>query len=80
MFLAGTDTKWLAPKEAAPALFSETVHSLLVVESAVPTVMDAARKLDMHLAEVAQIQGYNYSRGRFVTLRVFAEEKRISKR
>jgi len=78
MFLAGTDTRWLSPEEGARELLSGAVRTLLVADPQESATLAEARKLGMQPVPLAVLRGYNYSRGRFVTLWAFAREKQIS--
>jgi 4-amino-4-deoxy-L-arabinose transferase-like glycosyltransferase len=68
MFLAGTGTEFLPARIAADALASREVATLLVGDRDLPAVLDALRQRGVTPAQVAQISGFNYSRGRVVTL------------
>ena len=68
MFLAGTDTQWLLADEAAAALASGRIRTLLVGDRDLAAVRAGADRAGVRLQEVAAIPGVNYSRGRRVVL------------
>jgi hypothetical protein len=69
MMLAGTTTAMLATgADGAAALADGTVKSLLVSDRDEQSLSVAAAKLGLHPVIIATIRGFNYSRGRWVTL------------
>ena len=71
MFLAGTDTQWLLAADAPAALASGRVRTLLVGDRDRPAVLAAAEQAGIKLREVAEVPGFNYSRGRRVALTLY---------
>jgi len=80
MFLAGSDTRWLTPREGAQALSLGELRTLLVADRDLSQVLTETRKFDVQPLELGTIRGYNYSRGRFVTLTLLSDGKRVSTR
>ncbi len=69
MVLAGTDTRWLAPGwDGARALRSGEVGLLLVGDRDMAAFREEAARLGLHPRALAEIDGFNYSRGRRVAL------------
>ena len=68
MFLAGTATEFFSATAAPDALAAGEVTTLLVGDRDLPAVLDALRARGIETVRVADIAGFNYSRGRFVTL------------
>lgn len=69
MMLAGTGTRWLATGwDGARALRSGEVGLLLVGDRDMAAFREEAARLGLHPRELAEIDGFNYSRGRRVTL------------
>ena len=68
MFLAGTRTQLLLRAEGARALADGTLASLLVGDRDLDAVMQEAARLGKQPRVLAVIPGFNYSRGRPVTL------------
>lgn len=75
MFLAGTGTEFLPVQQAAESLASGEVATLLVADRNLAAVLDDLRKRGVAITQVAQIDGFNYSRGRFVTLTLLSPRK-----
>ena len=75
MFLAGTDTEFLTAAEGVAALKSHAIVDLLVGDRDLAAVMALARRADMAPEQIAVIRGFNYSRGRFVTLTLLAPNR-----
>ncbi|GAC1343386.1 MAG: glycosyltransferase family 39 protein [Acetobacteraceae bacterium] len=75
MFLAGTGTRWLRPDEAASALVRGEVGSLVVGDLDLTAVMADASRLGLTVEVTAAVPGFNYSRGRFVTLSILRDAK-----
>ena len=75
MFLAGTDTKFLPAGAAADALSSGEVASLVVGDRDLAAVLADLRKRGIATTQLAQIGGFNYSRGRFVTLTLLSRQR-----
>jgi 4-amino-4-deoxy-L-arabinose transferase-like glycosyltransferase len=72
MMLAGTSTAMLATGlDGAAALADGTVQSLLVSDRDQSAFSAAAATLGLHPVAVNTITGFNYSRGRWVTLTLF---------
>jgi 4-amino-4-deoxy-L-arabinose transferase-like glycosyltransferase len=72
-FLAGTQTRFLPNGVAgALALASGQVKRLLVDDQDLTAFRAAAAQLGLDARESGVIRGYNYSRGRWMTLTVFA--------
>lgn len=75
MFLAGTGTLWLGPDDAAQALADGTIDVLLVSDrdlASVGAAIRAALAAKGALAGTVNVApGFNYSRGRAVTLTAF---------
>ena len=72
-FLAGTETRFLPDGAAgARALASGQVGRLLVSERYLAAFRAEAARLGLDARESGVIRGYNYSRGRWVTLTVFS--------
>jgi hypothetical protein len=72
MMLAGTSTAMLATGlDGAVALADGTVQSLLVSDRDQSAFSAAAATLGLHPVAVNTITGFNYSRGRWVTLTLF---------
>ncbi len=70
-FLAGTDTRFLPGGAGARALASGDVERLLVGDQDLAQFRAEAAHLGLDARETGVIRGYNYSRGRWVTLTVF---------
>ena len=68
MFLAGTPTEFLLADAGAAALASGTLRSLLVGDRDLAEVLAEGRRLGQTFETVGTVHGFNYSRGRFVTL------------
>ncbi|HYZ61837.1 MAG TPA: hypothetical protein VE650_05235, partial [Acetobacteraceae bacterium] len=68
MFLAGTQTRWLLASQAVPALAQGEVGSLLVTGGEKAAIQQAAIRAGLQLRIAGQVDGFNYSRGRSVTL------------
>lgn len=77
MFLAGTNTEFLTAAEGATALASGEVATLLVGDRDLAAVLDAARKADLAPEQIGLVRGFNYSRGRFVTLSLLAPNRDV---
>ena len=75
MFLVGTGIEYLLPADGARALGEGQVRSLLVGDRDFASVSAAAERLGLRLRTLASLRGFNYSRGRFVTLTLVATEK-----
>lgn len=75
MFLAGTQTEWLRPEEGAAALASHEIASLLVGDRDLSAVLVDLARLGQKPEQVAVVRGFNYSRGRFVTLTLLVPER-----
>ena len=71
MFLAGTDTQWLPPADAAAALASGHILTLLVGDRDRAAVLAGAERDGVRLEEIAAVPGFNYSRGRRVVLTLY---------
>lgn len=72
MFLAGTDTRWIATgEEGARALAAGGVRLLLVEGRNSAAFRDEAASLGLHPRELDRIEGFNISRGRRVVLTLF---------
>ena len=72
MFLAGTDTEFLTAAEGVAALKSHAIADLLVGDRDLAAVMALAHQAGMAPEQIAVVTGFNYSRGRFVTLTLIA--------
>lgn len=68
MFLAGTGTAWLLPDEGAAALADGAVDTLLVGNRDLVGVRSALEARRVTPRVMAEVPGFNYSRGRAVTL------------
>ncbi|MDT7953819.1 MAG: glycosyltransferase family 39 protein [Acetobacteraceae bacterium] len=75
MFLTGTDTEFLTPAEGAAALASGAVTTLLVGDRDLPAVLADARRDGPAPERIGIVRGFNYSRGRFVTLTLLAADQ-----
>ena len=75
MFLAGTQTEFLTVAEGAAALASGHVATLLVGDRDLPAFRAAALQRGIAPETIGEIRGFNYSRGRFVTLTLFAPNR-----
>lgn len=71
MFLAGTGTRWLLAAEGAQALASGAVDILLVGDRDLPAFDADAARLGLHPRALAEVSGFNVSRGRRVRLTLF---------
>ena len=71
MVLAGTGTQWLLAADAPAALASGRIHTLLVGDRDRPAVLAAAEQAGVRLQAVADVPGFNYSRGRRVDLMIY---------
>jgi 4-amino-4-deoxy-L-arabinose transferase-like glycosyltransferase len=71
MFLAGTDTQWLPAADAAAALASGRIRTLLVGNRDQAAVLAGAERDGVRLREIAVVPGFNYSRGRRVVLTIY---------
>ena len=71
MFLAGTDTLWLPAADAPAALASSRIRTLLVGDRDRAAVLAAAEQAGVRLQAVADVPGFNYSRGRRVDLTIY---------
>jgi 4-amino-4-deoxy-L-arabinose transferase-like glycosyltransferase len=80
MFLAGTRTRWLLPEQAARELASGEVRSLLVASRDLAAVENTAIKAGLQPKTVASVTGYNYSRGRPVTVLLLTSGSDLSLR
>ena len=72
MFTAGTGTQWLLAEEGAAALADGRVGALVVGDRDMPAFEAAAASIGLAPRQLAQITGFNVSRGRFVVLTVLA--------
>lgn len=70
MFLAGTATAWLRPDQAVDEVLSGAVDLLLVGDRDLKRVLDDAAARRLVLRPGASVTGFNYPRGRWVTLTV----------
>ncbi len=76
MFLAGTQTQFLASgAAAAAALAAGRASIVLVTDRDLPGFNAAAAALGLHPRQRAAIRGFNYSRGRWVELLLIASGK-----
>ena len=75
MFLAGTDTEFLTAAQGAAALASGEVKTLLVGDRDLAAFRIAAQQRGIAPETIGEISGYNYSRGRPVTLILFAPSR-----
>ncbi len=71
MFLAGTETQWLPAADAPAALASGRVRTLLVGDRDRAAVLAGAERDGVRLQEIAEVPGFNYSRGRRVVLTIY---------
>ena len=71
MFLAGTDTQWLLAADAPAALASRRIRTLLVGDRDRAAVLAGAEQAGVRLQAVADVPGFNYSRGRRVDLTIY---------
>ncbi|HEY0203447.1 MAG TPA: glycosyltransferase family 39 protein [Acetobacteraceae bacterium] len=71
MFLAGTDTQWLLAADAAAVLASGHIRTLLVGDRDRAAVLAGAERDGVRLREIAEVPGFNYSRGRRVALTIY---------
>lgn len=72
MLLAGTSTALPATAaEGARALADGTIDRLLVLDRDLPAFEQSARALGLAYAASGTVRGFNYSRGRWVTLILF---------
>ena len=71
MVLAGTGTRWLLPEEGARALQKGEVDRLVVSDRELPAFTTAAAALGLRPPVLAEVEGYNVSRGRAVRLTLF---------
>ena len=76
MFLGGTGTEWLKAEEGVAALASGEISSLLVGDRDWPSARAALLASGIVPEPIATIDGFNYSRGRFVTLRLLTNERK----
>ena len=72
VFLAGTETLLLSPEEAVKALEADQVEAV-VVEAGKLQAFQSAISSQMFLNEKAVIEGFQYARGRFVTLHLLTK-------
>ena len=72
VFLAGTETRLLDPESAAQALETDQVDAA-VVEARHLETFQSAFSSQMSLSEKAVIEGFQYARGRFVTLHLLTK-------
>ena len=80
MFLAGTNTEFLNAADGAAALASGEVATLLVGDRDLTAVLAAAKQRGLAPEQIGLVHGYNYSRGRFVTLSLLAPNRAIANR
>ena len=80
MFLAGTATEFLNAADGAAALASGEVATLLVGDRDLAAVLAAAKQRGLAPEQIGLVHGYNYSRGRFVTLSLLAPNRAIANR
>jgi hypothetical protein len=71
MFLCGTKTELLGPDDGAHFLRLGWPRAVLVDSRDEPAFKSAAKGLGLSPAPVAEIDGYNYSRGRRVHLTIY---------
>ena len=71
MVAAGTGTRWLLPDEGARALAGGEVDRLLVGDREMGAFAAAAAALNFQPPVLAEVPGYNVSRGRWVRLTLF---------
>ena len=74
IFLAGTDTQLLGPADAAAALSAGTVTRAVIEERHLEAFKAAAAAQTGTVALLAQVNGYNYSRGKWLTFHIFRQE------
>ena len=73
MFLCGTDTRWLASGGDAARFLAATPDAAVAIADRDLTAFETeSRKLGVRPRVFAAAEGYNYSRGRRVTLTLFA--------
>ena len=77
MFLAGTNTEFLTAAEGAAALASGEVATLLVGDRDLAAVLAASRQAGLAPEQIGVVRGFNYSRGRFVTLSLLVPNREI---
>lgn len=68
MVMAGTATRWLRPEQAAEALARGEVRALVVEARELGAVRAALARRGVAVREAGVVRGFNYSRGRPVTL------------
>jgi hypothetical protein len=75
MFLTGTNTAMLANGQDGARFLGDGPNRAVLVEARdLPGFLAEAKALDLTPRRVAEIDGFNYSRGRLVRLQVFANK------
>ena len=72
MFLAGTGTQWLLVGDGARALADGSIAALLVGDRDLAAVRADLARLGLQPRVLAEVPGFNYSRGRTVLLTLLA--------
>ena len=77
MFLAGTNTEFLNASQGAAALASGEVATLLVGDRDLAAVLAAAARSGLAPERIGVVRGFNYSRGRFITLSLLTSNRDV---
>ena len=75
VFLAGTQTGLLSPEEAAEALSTRPNTLAVLTQKVEPAFLAKAQELGLALQVVRTLEGFHYSKGRWVTLKVYSAQK-----
>lgn len=75
VFLAGTETGLLSPEEAAEALSARPGTLAVLTQKVEPAFLAKAQELGIALHVVRTLEGFHYSKGRWVTLKVYSAQK-----
>jgi hypothetical protein len=75
VFLAGTQTGLLSPEEAAEALLARPDTLAVLTQKVEPAFLAKAQELGLALQVARTMKGFHYSKGRWVTLKVYSAQE-----
>jgi 4-amino-4-deoxy-L-arabinose transferase-like glycosyltransferase len=79
VFLCGTQTKLVSAQEAARHLRQDTNNLALVGDKLIGEFHEALSNADETVQLVESIQGFNYTKGKWITLNLYGRRKRENK-
>jgi hypothetical protein len=74
IFLAGTDTQLLGPADAAAALSVGALTRVVIEQHHLEAFQASAAVQTGAITAMAQVTGYNYSRGKWLTFHIFRQK------